>query len=140
MTQEEFEKVMLFPKADVAPYVESVEDHVMVGDVNWVTAGAVAAVKDQGACGSCWAFGAAGTAEAVNFINGGSLTTFSEQQLTSCDRSGFNQACNGGSAHWALGFWASNGICTMASYPYTSGGGSVAACQQNSCTKASFTV
>jgi hypothetical protein len=78
--------------------------------------------------------------EAVNFINGGSLTTFSEQQLTSCDRSGFNQACNGGSAHWALGFWASNGICTMASYPYTSGGGAVAACQQNSCTKASFTV
>lgn len=37
-------------------------------------------------------------------------------------------------------YWASAGICTDASYPYTSGGGSVAACAESSCTKDSFTI
>jgi C1A family cysteine protease len=107
MTQEEFESTILMPA------VESVaveEDFVQVGDVNWVTAGAVQAVKDQGRCGSCWAFAAVAVAESFKFLDTGVLGLFSDQQVTSCDR--VSSGCNGGWHHWALTYMASAGICT----------------------------
>jgi len=57
---------------------EGVVDAPMVGDVDWVSAGKVTGVKDQGNCGSCWAFSAIGPLESENAINGASLTGFSE--------------------------------------------------------------
>jgi len=44
----------------------------------------------------------------------------------------------GGWEDKAMLYYADNGICTESSYPYTSGGGSVAACRQSSCTMDSF--
>lgn len=66
--------------------------------VNWVTAGAVAPVKDQGQCGSCWAFSAVSTLESAYHIamNKGTqaVTQFAEQQAVSCVKSCFG--CGGG--------------------------------------------
>jgi len=79
MTQEEFETIMLLP-----PMYQSQEKEVLdadfeqVGDVNWVTQGAVQVVKDQGRCGSCWAFGAIAAVESFKFLNVGTLGLMSE--------------------------------------------------------------
>ena len=37
-------------------------------DINWVTAGKVAGIRDQGRCGSCWAFGAVAAVESAKAI------------------------------------------------------------------------
>ena len=58
-----------------------------VGDsmtVDWVTAGAVTPIKDQGQCGSCWSFSATGGLEGAYQIAGNALTSFSEEQLVEC--------------------------------------------------------
>merc|ERR1712209_357205 len=52
--------------------------------VNWVTEGAVTSVKDQGQCGSCWAFSLTSQVESYNFLASGDLVELSTQQVTSC--------------------------------------------------------
>jgi C1A family cysteine protease len=47
-------------------------------EVNWVTAGAVGDVRDQGQCGSCWAFSAVASMEGHHQINSGKLLDLAE--------------------------------------------------------------
>jgi C1A family cysteine protease len=102
--------------------------------IDWSTKGAVTGVKDQGNCGSCWSFSATGALEGAYQIKYGSLVSFSEQNLVSCDT--IDSACNGGLMDNAFSWTKSNGgLCTESGYPYTSGStGQKGACT-TTCTK-----
>jgi C1A family cysteine protease len=109
------------------PVQETVASSVLEGNlsalpssIDWSTKGAVTGVKDQGNCGSCWSFSATGALEGAYQIKYGTLVSFSEQNLVSCDT--IDSACNGGLMDNAFTWTKSNGgLCTESGYPYTSG-------------------
>jgi hypothetical protein len=76
-------------------------------------------VKDQGQCGSCWAFSATEQIETDVAMATGHLYTLSPQQIVSCDKS--DLGCNGGNTETAYEYVESNGLEAESSYPYRSG-------------------
>jgi len=87
--------------------------------LDWSTQGATTPVKDQGYCGSCWAYSATEGIESGLFMTTGKLEQLSEQQIVSCDKT--DGGCNGGDLPTAFDYVQSaGGIATQASYPDTS--------------------
>jgi len=86
--------------------------------VDWSSKGAVQRVKNQGSCGSCWAFSAVAALEGLSKIKGSQLPDFSEQELVDCSRSYGNMGCNGGLMDYAFKYVRDKGISTQSAYPY----------------------
>lgn len=104
--------------AGAAPAVQT----ALPQSVDWVAAGAVTPVKNQGQCGSCWTFSTTGALEGAYFNKWGVLASFSEQELVSCDTT--DSQCNGGWMDNAFEWVKNNGgLAYEADYPYVSGDG-----------------
>merc|ERR1712008_137895 len=100
-------------------------------NVDWRTSGAVTPVKDQGQCGSCWAFSTIGGLEGAWELSSGSLTSMSEQQLVDC--SSANNGCGGGNMESAFEWLETHDVATESSYPYK-------ADDHNTCTTSGFDI
>lgn len=111
------------------PKIYSDKDLESCPRIDWTTRGAVNEVKNQGNCGSCWAFSTTGSIEGRYEIAKGHLYSLSEQQLVDC--SVLNSGCNGGMMDSAIMYVKRNGLCSEDDYPYTEQDGS---CKSSSCT------
>lgn len=87
-------------------------------EIDWSTKGAVTPIKNQGQCGSCWAFSTTGSVEGAYFLSQNKLESFSEQQLVDCSTSYGNQGCNGGLMNLSFFYIKDHGITTESKYPY----------------------
>lgn len=123
MTQEEFEAQFL--GLEVGPREAAFNDfenyeNSNADDIDWTKKGEpFNVVKNQGACGSCWAFSAVGGMEGINAIKfAGKKDQFSEQMLVDCSTSYGNHGCNGGLMTYAYKFVIDNGIKLEGEYPY----------------------
>ena len=90
--------------------------------VDWRDKNVVTPVKNQAACGSCWAFSAVETMESAVAIATGKLIELSEQQIVSCspnpEKCGGTGGCKGSTQPLAFNYTLTNPITTESAYPY----------------------
>ncbi|EYU29820.1 hypothetical protein ABFS82_13G034800 [Erythranthe guttata] len=126
MTNHEFQSIYLGYNNSNHLHGNSVEtrngtlrNYALPASIDWRKKGAVTPIKNQGTCGSCWAFSAIAAVEGINKIKTGKLVTLSEQELMDCDTKGGNQGCSGGIMEDAFDFIIKNGgVATSKDYPY----------------------
>ena len=126
-TLEEFKAIQGAKDIDLSEFPEQFEEieleQAVNGPIDWRSQGKVNAVKNQGNCGSCWAFSATATMESIHAINKGQLNRLSEQEVVDCSHTG-NNGCSGGMYDRAWNDMQKlGGFQTESSYPYTAKAG-----------------
>ena len=96
-THDEYKQLLGFKmpaNANLTENVVELDTTNLADSVDWRTKGAVNPVKNQGQCGSCWAFSATAAIEGHNFIQTGTLLSLAEQEFVDCDTASYG--CSGG--------------------------------------------
>jgi hypothetical protein len=119
LTDAEFREMYLGLIAEPSPQAQGAGSAGAAEDVDWTTKGYVTNVKDQGSCGSCWAFSTTGALEALAKNKTQVLSSFSEQQLVDCSHLYGNLGCFGGSMNAGFRYTKAHGITLEKNYPYT---------------------
>jgi C1A family cysteine protease len=89
---------------------------------DWRSKQGVSAVKNQGQCGSCWAFSATENIESVVKIGKGTMPILAPQQMVDCDKGCYG--CGGGWPYKAMTYIVSaGGQDSESTYPYTARNG-----------------
>ena len=141
LTKQEFAKIYLNLNYDAMATI-NLDPYIVNGveaapdAYDWRNYNVVSAVKDQGSCGSCWAFAATGNLEGLYAIHKGNLRTFSEQMLVDCDTT--DSGCNGGLMEYTFEWLKKNGgIMFDSDYPYK---GIKSTCKSNKSKYADMTI
>ena len=123
LTQQEFARTYLnlnydaMAMANFNPHIVKVTN-AAPASWDWREKGYVSPVKDQGSCGSCWAFSTVGNLEGLYYKEKQTMVTLSEQMLVDCDT--YDSGCNGGLMENSFTWLKENGgIMTDDDYPYT---------------------
>lgn len=103
-------------------------DKSLPSNFSWVDQGGVTPIKDQGSCGSCWAFAAVAELEAHMLIRYGTALDLSEQQVVSCNNVG--AGCDGGWAFAAYDVFEDHGAVLEDCHPYLAADPPYAACRE----------
>eukprot|EP00301_Raphidiophrys_heterophryoidea_P020578 c5228_g1_i1.p1 GENE.c5228_g1_i1~~c5228_g1_i1.p1 ORF type:complete len:386 (+),score=83.40 c5228_g1_i1:48-1160(+) len=102
--------------------------------VDWTTTKALTAVKNQGGCGSCWAFAGTEAIESNVFLETGQLFTLAPQQYVDCvvnkNDCGGTGGCQGATPDLLFEFAQTNGGYLETQYPYTARDGKCKALNQ----------
>jgi len=125
LTKSEFKSIYLGFNSEQPNHASNVHtDTNSSGSVDWRTKGDVSPIKDQGQCGSCWAFSTTGQMESIDREFNTHSGSYSEQQLVDCSASYGNNGCNGGLMDNAFKYIMAKGITTESNYPYKAVDGS----------------
>ena len=123
LTHQEFARTYLnlnydaMAMANFEPYIVK-KTNAAPASWDWREKGLVGPVKDQGQCGSCWAFTTVANLEGLYYKAKGVMVQMSEQMLVDCDT--YDSGCNGGLMERAFTWISENGgsIMKQADYPY----------------------
>lgn len=127
LTQDEFKKFHTGYKRNLSKplppkkmFTAAQKKNLKVSSIDWREIGGVSPVKDQGQCGSCWAFSATQAVETAYWKATNSMLILSPQQTVSCDSQ--DGGCNGGDTPTAYEYMENaGGLELEMDYPYTSG-------------------
>ncbi|EGR30544.1 papain family cysteine protease, putative [Ichthyophthirius multifiliis] len=131
LTTEEFKQTYLTLKLKSTEQPITIHSKDEPTYVDWVSKGKVTKVKNQGQCGSCWAFSTTGSVESALILAGkqSKSVDLSEQELVDCSTNYGNDGCDGGLMDYGFQYIIEKGLAQESEYPYTATDGS---CQDTS--------